>query len=196
MPALHAAPTPRALPDGHIKPPDDWLDAGKIFLVLRRDVPQIQRSATPRTRRGERGRVGRIDAGGNRAARPAPIPPAGPPPRLPTAALGPILGERRGLSEPGAPRGREQPCEAFVLTLQPIALTLEPAALTLQPVALVPRPRQLLAQPRDLFVLVADPFITTVVGGARAFICHARSMADSRQKYKVKIVITPSSPAK
>ena len=64
----------------------------------------------------------------------------------------------------------------------------------------VPRPRQLFAQPLGLFVLVADPFVTLaviiVVGGTRAFIGHARVMADSRQKYKHEIVITPSSPAK
>jgi len=82
----------------------------------------------------------------------------------------------------GPPRRREPLRETLVLALQPIAL--------------VPRPRQLLAQLRDLFVLVADPFITLVGGGTRAVIGHPRFMADSRQKYKHTIVITPASLAK
>ena len=118
MAALHAASTLCALPDGHIKAPDDRLDEGKIFLILRRDAPQIQCPATPRTRRGTRGRVRRIDAGGNRAS--------GPPPRLPAAALGPILGERRGLPEPGPSRGRELLLQPFVLPRQPIVRTSQP----------------------------------------------------------------------
>ena len=165
VPPLHAATTLRASADGHLKALDDWPDDGEVLLILRRDAQQVQRAPTPRTGLGERGVVSRIDAGGNGAARPAPVAAAGPPPRPPAAALRPSLGERRGLAEPGAPRGREQLCEALVLALQPIALTLQPFALTLQPIALVPCPRQLLAQPRDLFVLVADPFIAIVVVG-------------------------------
>ena len=203
MAALHAASTLCALPDGHIKAPDDRLDEGKIFLILRRDAPQIQCPATPRTRRGKRGRVRRIDAGGNRAPCPAPIPASGPPPRLPAAALGPILGERRGLPEPGPSRGRELLLQPFVLPRQPIVRTSQPIVLTLQPIVLtlhlIPftcRARRHLPQPRDLFVVVAMPFVTVVVDGMCAFIGHARFMADSRQKYKYKIVVTPSSLAK
>ena len=210
MSTLHAASTLGALPDGHIKAPHDRLDAGKVFLVLRRDVKQVQCPATPRTRRGKRGRVGRIDAGGNRAPCPAPIPAAGPSPRLPTAALGPILGERRGLPEPGPSRGRELLLQPLVLPLQPIVRTLQPIILTSQLIVLtsqlimltlhlIPFPgraRRDLLQPRDLFVVVALPFGPLVVDGMRAFIGHARFMADSRQKYKYKIVISTDSPAK
>ena len=203
MSTLHAASTLGALPDGHIKAPHDRLDAGKVFLVLRRDVKQVQCPATPRTRRGKRGRVGRIDAGGNRAPCPAPIPAAGPSPRLPAAALGPILGERRGLPEPGPSRGRELLLQPLVLPLQPIVRTLQPIILTSQLIVLtlhlIPftgRARRDLLQPRDLFVVVALPFGPLVVDGMRAFIGHARFMADSRQKYKYKIVISTDSPAK
>ena len=107
MAALHAAPALGALPDGHIKAPDNRPDDGEIFLVLRRHALQCHRPAAPRTRRRERGLVGRINPGGNRATRPASIPTAGPPPRPPAPALGPIFGERCGLTEPRAPRGTE-----------------------------------------------------------------------------------------
>ena len=181
MSALHAAPTLCALPDGHIEAPDDRSDEGEILLVLWRDVPQLQRPATPRTRRGERGRVGRINPGGNRATRPAPIRTAGPPP---AAALGPIFGERRGLTEPRAPRGTEQLGEALVLSFQPIPLTLPPIPLALEPISLAPRLCQLVPQTREFFIGASDQLVTRIVRGMRAFISHARFMADSRQKYK------------
>ena len=149
----------------------------EVFLVLRR-------------------RVGRIDAGGNRAPCPAPIPAVGPPPRLPAAALGPILGERRGLPEPGPSRSRELLLQPLVLPLQPIVLTSQPIVLTLQLLPFTCRARRDLSQPRALFVVVAVPFVPCVVDGMRAFIGHARFMADSRPKYKCKIVIAPSSRAK
>ena len=147
---------------------------------------------------------------GNRAPCPAPIPAAGPSPRLPTAALGPILGERRGLPEPGPSRGRELLLQPLVLPLQPIVRTLQPIILTSQLIVLtsqlimltlhlIPFPgraRRDLLQPRDLFVVVALPFGPLVVDGMRAFIGHARFMADSRQKYKYKIVISTEWPAK
>ena len=97
------------------------------------------------------------------------------------AALGPIFSERRGLSKPGAPRGRQLLRQALVLPFQPIALPLQPIALPLQLIALVPRPHQLLAQPRDLFVVVPDLLVTIVVCGMPTLIGHARFMADSRK---------------
>ena len=109
MATLHAAPALCALPDGHMKAPDDRPDDGEIFLVLRRHALQCHHPAAPRTRRRERGLVGRINPGGNRAARPAPIPAAGSSARLPAVALGPILGERRGLPEP-RPRAAASCC--------------------------------------------------------------------------------------
>ena len=129
---------------------------------------------------------------------------------MPTAALGPILGERRGLPEPGPSRGRELLLQPLVLPLQPIVRTLQPIILTSQLIVLtsqlimltlhlIPFPgraRRDLLQPRDLFVVVALPFGPLVVDGMRAFIGHARFMADSRQKYKYKIVISTDSPAK
>ena len=192
MAALHAAPALRALPDRHIKAPDDGLDAGEVLLVLRRHVLQHQRPPTPRTCRRKRGVVGRIDLGGNRAPCPAPIPAASPPARPPAAALGPILGERRGLSEPGAPRGREQPCEALVLALQPLVLTSQPVVFTPQPILLAPqliplalqlspltlRSRRDLPQPRDLRGVLPDSLVT-IGGGTRARISHATVMTDS-----------------
>ena len=128
---------------------------------------------------------------------------------MPTAALGPILGERRGLPEPGPSRGRELLLQPLVLPLQPIVRTLQPIILTSQLIVLtsqlimltlhlIPFPgraRRDLLQPRDLFVVVALPFGPLVVDGMRAFIGHARFMADSRQKYKYKIVISTDSPA-
>ena len=189
-----------ALPDGHIKAPHDRLDAGKVFLV---PAAWRSRSSGPahRTRRGKRGRVGRIDAGGNRAPCPAPIPAAGPSPRLPTAAGADPW--RSGLPEPGPSRGRELLLQPLVLPLQPIVRTLQPIILTSHLIVLtlhlIPFPgraRRDLLQPRDLFVVVALPFGPLVVDGMRAFIGHARFMADSRQKYKYKIVISTDSPAK
>ena len=129
---------------------------------------------------------------------------------MPAAALGPILGERRGLPEPGPSRGRELLLQPFVLprqpivrtsqpivrTSQPIVRTLQPIVLTLHLIPFTCRARRHLPQPRDLFVVVAMPFVTVVVDGMCAFIGHARFMADSRQKYKYKIVVTPSSLAK
>ena len=75
-------------------------------------------------------------------------------------------------------------------------LTLQPIVLTLHLIPFTCRARRHPPQPRDLFVVVAMPFVTVVVDGMCAFIGHARFMADSRQKYKYKIVITPSSLAK
>ena len=111
-------------------------------------------------------------------------------------ALGPILGERRGLPEPGPSRGRELLLQPFVLPRQPIVRTSQPIVLTLHLIPFTCRARRHLPQPRDLFVVVAMPFVTVVVDGMCAFIGHARFMADSHQKYKYKIVITPSSLAK
>ena len=54
MPALHAATTVCALPDGHVKAPDEWPDDGEVFLILRRHAQPVQRPATPRTCLGER----------------------------------------------------------------------------------------------------------------------------------------------
>ena len=203
MSALHAAPALGALPDGHIKAPDGRPDDGEIFLVLRRHVLQCHRPAAPRTRRRERGLVGRINPGGNRATRPASIPTAGPPPRPPAPALGPIFGERCGLTEPGAPRGTEQLGEALVLSRQPIPLTLPPIplalesiSLVLEPISHVPRLCQLVPQTRECFIGASDQLVTSIVRGMCAFISHLRFMADSRQKYKYNIVITPSSLAK
>ena len=55
MATLHAAPALCALPDGHMKAPDDRPDDGEIFLVLRRHALQCHHPAAPRTRRRERG---------------------------------------------------------------------------------------------------------------------------------------------
>ena len=189
MPTLHAAPTLRALPDGDVKAPDDWLDDGEVFLILRRHAQQVQHPATPRTRLGKRGVVGRIDLCGNRAARPAPIPAAGPPPRPPAAALGPILGKRRGLPEPGPPRGRKLLLQALVLLFQPIPLPLPL-------VAIVRRACQGFAQPSDFCLLALDQRIAFDPRRLSPFICHTRFMADSPQKYKYKIVSLAASPAK
>jgi len=188
MSALHAAPALRALPDGHIKAPDDRPDDGEIFLVLRRHALQCHRPAAPRTRCRERGLVGRINPGGNRATRPASIPTAGPPPRPPAAALGSILGEWRGLPETGPPRGRELPRQVLVLPVQSIAFARQPIPFAREPVPLALAPRQLLSQTRDRFVVVSDPLDTIGVCGTCALIGHARVMADSTQKYKYKIV--------
>ena len=196
MSALHATPALRALPDGHINAPDDRPDDGEIPLVLRRDVPQYQRPAAPRTRRRERGLVGRINPGGNRATRPASIPTAGPPPRPPAAALGPIFRERCGLTEPRAPRGTEQLGEALVLSLQPIPLTPPPIPIALEPIPLLPRLCQLVPQTRQFFIGASDQLVTRIVRGMCAFISHPTFMADSRQKYKYEIAITLSSLAK
>ena len=196
MSALHAAPALGALPDGYIKAPDDRPNDGEIFLVLRRHALQCHRPAAPRTRRRERGLVGRINPGGNRATRPASIPTAGPPPRPPAPALGPIFGERCGLTEARAPRGTEQLGEALVLSLQPIPLTLPPIPLALEPISLVPRLCQLVPQTRECFIGASDQLVTRIVRGMCTFISHPRFMADSRQKYKYNIVIKPSSLAK
>ena len=117
--------------------------------------------------------------------------------------MGPILGERRGLPEPGPSRGRELLLQPLVLPLQPIVRTLQPILLTSQPIVLtlplIPftfRARRHFPQPRDRFVVMAVPFVTFAVDGMRALIGHARFMADSRQKYTYKIVIAPSSLAK
>ncbi len=182
MPTLHAAPTLRALPDGDVKAPDDWLDDREVFLILRRHAQLVQRPATPRTRLGERGIVGRIDPCGNRATRPAPIPPTGPSPRLPAAALGSILRERRGLPETGPPRGGQLLREAFTPTLPPVTIARDA--------------RHLLAQAREVPLLSLDQIVAVVAGRARALIGHAIFMADSPKKYKYKIVGLGMSPAK
>ena len=185
MATLHAAPALCALPDGHMKAPDDRPDDGEIFLVLRRHALQCHHPAAPRTRRRERGLVGRINPGGNRAARPAPIPAAGSSARLPAVALGPILGERRGLPEPRPPRGCKLLLQALVLPLQSIVLTLQALVLTshLIPLAsqLIPLPlrsRCHLPQPRDLLAVLPD--LRVPIGdGTRALIGHAILMTDS-----------------
>ena len=185
MATLHAAPALCALPDGHMKAPDDRPDDGEIFLVLRRHALQCHHPAAPRTRRRERGLVGRINPGGNRAARPAPIPAAGSSARLPAVALGPILGERRGLPEPRPPRGCKLPLQALVLPLQSIVLTLQALVLTshLIPLAsqLIPLPlrsRCHLPQPRDLLAVLPDLRVP-IGSGTRALIGHAILMTDS-----------------
>ena len=185
MATLHAAPALCALPDGHMKAPDDRPDDGEIFLVLRRHALQCHHPAAPRTRRRERGLVGRINPGGNRAARPAPIPAAGSSARLPAVALGPILGERRGLPEPRPPRGCKLLLQARVLPLQSIVLTLQALVLTshLIPLAsqLIPLPlrsRCHLPQPRDLLAVLPDLRVP-IGGGTRALIGHAILMTDS-----------------
>ena len=181
MSALHATPALGALPDGHIKAPDDRPDDGEVFLVLRRHALQCHRPAAPRTRCRERGLVGRINPGGNRATRPASIPTAGPPPRPPAAALGSILGEWRGLPETGPPRGRELPRQVLVLPLQSITLPLPL-------IAIVRRARQCFAQPTDLCLLALDQRIAFDPRPPGPCTCHTRFMADSTQKYKYKIV--------
>ena len=113
-------------------------------MVLRRHALQCHHPAAPRTRRRERGLVGRINPGGNRAARPAPIPAAGSSARLPAVALGPILGERRGLPEPRPPRGCKLLLQALVLPLQSIVLTLQVLVLTSH---LIPLASQLIPLP-------------------------------------------------
>ena len=185
MATLHAAPARCALPDGHMKAPDDRPDDGEIFLVLRRHALQCHHPAAPRTRRRERGLVGRINPGGNRAARPAPIPAAGSSARLPAVALGPILGERRGLPEPRPPRGCKLLLQALVLPLQSIVLTLQALVLTshLIPLAsqLIPLPlrsRCHLPQPRDLLAVLPDLRVP-IGSGTRALIGHAILMTDS-----------------
>ena len=185
MATLHAAPALCALPDGHMKAPDDRPDDGEIFLVLRRHALQCHHPAAPRTRRRERGLVGRINPGGNRAARPAPIPAAGSSARLPAVALGPILGERRGLPEPRPPRGCKLLLQALVLPLQSIVLTLQALVLTshLIPLAsqLIPLPlrsRCHLPQPRDLLAVLPDLRVP-IGSGTRALIGHAILMTDS-----------------
>ena len=196
MPALHAAATVCALPDGHVKAPDNGLDDGEVFLILRRHAQLVQRPATPRTRRGERGGVGRIDPCGNGTTRPAPIPPAGASPRPPATALRAIFGERRGLPTPGPPRGRELPRQVLVLPVQSIAFARQPIPFSREPIPRALAPRQLLSQTRDRFVVVSDPLDTIGVCGTCALIGHARVMADSTQKYKYKIVSSTALPAK
>ena len=182
MPPLHAAATVRALPDGHVKAPDDGLDEREVFLILRRHAELVQRPATPRTRLGERGGVGRIDPCGNGPTRPTSIPATGPPPRPPAVALGPILGERCGLPETGPPRGGQLLREAFTPTLPPVAIARDT--------------RHLLAQAREVPLLSLDQIVAIVPGRARALIGHATFMADSPKKYKRKIVSLAVSPAK
>ena len=155
--------------------------AGQIFLILRGDAGALDRAATVRTGRGQRRVVGHIHARGNRASRPAAIPDAGTPPRPPTPALWPVLGERRGLPEARAPRHVELLLQTRILLLQSVALAFHGSALTL-------RTHQLLAQTRDVFLLAPDQFVAVLAGPARRLISHTRFMADSREKYKCKIV--------
>ena len=91
-----------------------------------RHTPDTPREAGPR-RSHRRGRESGAVPGAQAA---------GPSPRLPTAALGPILGERRGLPEPGPSRGRELLLQPLVLPLQPIVRTLQPIILTSQLIVL------------------------------------------------------------
>ena len=100
-------------------------------------------------------------------------------------ALGPILGERRGLPEPRPPRGCKLPLQALVLPLQSIVLTLQALVLTshLIPLAsqLIPLPlrsRCHLPQPRDLLAVLPDLRVP-IGSGTRALIGHAILMTDS-----------------
>ena len=174
MPALDAAATGDTTADVHVEAPDGRPHHGQIFLILRGDAGALDRAATVRTRLGERRVVGHIHAGGNRAARSAAIPNTGAPPRPPTPALRAVFGERRRLSEARAPRRVELPLQALILPLQSVAVAA--------------RPSQLLAQARDFFLLAVEQIVAILAGPPRAFGCHTRFMADSRKKYKCKIV--------
>ena len=128
------------------------------------------------------GVVGRIDPRGNGTTRPTPIPAPGPPPRPSTVALGPILGKRRSLPEPGPPSGGQLLREAFTPTLPPVAIARDA--------------RHLLAQARQVPVLLLDQIVAVVPGRTRALIGHAISMADSPKQYNYGIVSLAVSPAK
>ena len=187
VPALDASATGDTTADVHVETPNDRAHRGQIFLILRGDAGALDRAATVRTGRGQRRVVGHIHARGNRASRPAAIPDAGTPPRPPTPALWPVLGERRGLPEARAPRHVELLLQTRILLLQSVALAFHGSALTL-------RTHQLLAQTRDVFLLAPDQFVAVLLapdqfvavlaGPARRLVSHTRFMADSREKYK------------
>ena len=93
-------------------------------------------------------------------------------------ALGPILGERRGLPEPRPPRGCKLLLQALVLPLQSIVLTLQALVLTSQLIPLPLRSRCHLPQPRDLLAVLPDLRVP-IGSGTRALIGHAILMTDS-----------------
>jgi len=68
--------------------------------------------------------------------------------------------------------------------LQSIAFTFYGAALTL-------RTHQLVAQGRKILLLALDQFVAVLAGPAGMLSCQTRFMADSRGKYKYKIVSLP-----
>ena len=104
MPALDTPATGDTTADVHVEAPDDRAHRRQIFLILRRDAREVDRTPTGRARCGDRRGVGLIDPRGNRAARPASILVASAPTRPPTTALRTILRERGGLTEASAPR--------------------------------------------------------------------------------------------
>ena len=174
MPTLDPSTTGDTTPDVHLEASDDRPDHRKIFLILGSDPHDLQGAPTARARCGERRVVGHIHARGNRAARPAAISPTGAPARLSTPALRAVFGERRSLSEARAPRRVELPLQTRILLLQSVAIPT--------------RPSQLLAQACDFFLLACEQIVTVFAGRSPALRCHTRFMADSRQKYKYKIV--------
>ena len=100
MAALDTAPTPRTMTDLDVKASHERAHRREVFLVLRRHSGHHHGAATVRTRCRRGGSVGLVNSGRSPATRLPAVLRASAPTWTPAAALGPVLGEGSGLSEP------------------------------------------------------------------------------------------------
>lgn len=177
MAALDTLTTPRAAPDLHVEPTHDGPHEEDIFWILRRDAGYVGSTATAQVRRGDRSRVGLIDARRNRPSGSASIGGAGSSPWLSAMALWTILRERCGLAEARPSRGVRLLLEALVLALQSITVALGLAPLLFDV-------RHFLTQVGDVVLLAPDQIVTFVLARSRALVGHARVMPYRRKRSK------------
>jgi hypothetical protein len=171
----------------HVEPTDMRAYHGQIFLILRREARVDQVAAAVPARLGQGDVNALVDGRRRWPMGMAPMPSARATAWLTGVGDGRALRERRCLTLARAARSVKCLGQPLNLTPQTIALAFEPRVLVAQAITFVARLLDLAAQPLQLPLSVVDR-----LRGVTSR--HATVMADSRNKYKPKLWITPGDP--
>ena len=122
VPALHAAPTPRAVTHLDVEAPHEGTHLRQIFLILGRHTVKRDRAAAVGARRRGRRRIRLVNPCRRLAASVLPVLRAGSTPGRPAASLWSVLGEGGRLSASGAPRRLELLLQMLAAALPAISI--------------------------------------------------------------------------
>ena len=172
MPALHAAPTLRALPDVDREAAHDRPLGRQLLVILRRHADPLHRRGAVRTRGGQRRRVGLVDVRRGATLATRAIGGAGLPARPLRRRDAGASRERRRLPIHGPARRFEFVFQLLVLASQPLAFGF--------------RPPQVCFELHNATPLLVDDRLGILRGPVLVALRHTTVMPDRRSKYKLR----------